>query len=121
MFLTELFYSRKDTKKKMAQAYNSGNTDEGDILNALQLAIKLSMNSVYGFLGRTRGNLILKQLASIVTMCGRKAITTSKDYTEKQFVNYLKENGKLKVPLKEYASVKSESEKSRILEKYRIL
>lgn len=80
--LEELYSERKSVKKQMEQAAKDGNKLLEDILNSVQLAIKISLNSTYGFLGRSQGNLILKELGSIVTAVGRNLIKQSKDYAE---------------------------------------
>lgn len=99
--LDELYAERKKVKKLMAIASANGNKLEEDILNSTQLAIKLSLNSTYGFLGRGQGNLILKELGSIVTAVGRKLIESSKEYSEGPFIDYVRENNLLKHTIKE--------------------
>ena len=75
-----------------------------DLLDSSQKAIKVSLNSCYGFLGRGQGNLILKELGSIVTAVGRKLINESKEYSEGKFLDYIKENNLLtqKITFKEH-------------------
>jgi DNA polymerase elongation subunit (family B) len=91
--LEELYSTRKLVKKQMAEAYKNGNKELVNILNSNQMAIKVSLNSTYGFLGRGKGNLILKELGSIVTSVGRMLIEQSKEYTEGAFLDYVKESG----------------------------
>lgn len=90
--LEELYAERKAVKKKMAKAASDGDKLLEDILNSTQQAIKVSLNSCYGFLGRGQGNLILKELGSIVTATGRTLIEQSKEYTENQFLDYIKQH-----------------------------
>jgi DNA polymerase elongation subunit (family B) len=94
--LEELYAERKKVKREMAKAYENGDKLLEDILNSTQLAIKVSLNSTYGFLGRGQGNLILKELGSIVTAVGRKLIQQSKEYAEGPFLDYIKDNSLLK-------------------------
>ena len=94
--LEELYAERKKVKREMAKAYENGDKLLEDILNSTQLAIKVSLNSTYGFLGRGQGNLILKELGSIVTAVGRKLIQQSKEYAEGPFLDFIKENSLLK-------------------------
>ena len=54
--------------------------------------LSIKSNSTYGFLGRKQGNLILKELGSIVTSVGRQLIEQSKEYTETKFLDYIKEH-----------------------------
>lgn len=83
--LEELYDTRKLVKKQMSKAYEAGDTVTANILNFNQMAIKISLNSTYGFLGRSKGNLILKELGSIVTSVGRMLIEQSKEYVENVF------------------------------------
>jgi len=88
----------------MSKAAQEGNKLLEDILDSSQKAIKVSLNSCYGFLGRSQGNLILKELGSIVTAVGRKLINESKEYSEGKFLDYIKENNLLtqKITFKEH-------------------
>lgn len=108
--LEELYAERKKVKKEMAKASEAGNKLLEDILNSTQLAIKVSLNSTYGFLGRGQGNLILKELGSIVTAVGRKLIQQSKEYAEGPFLDYVKEHNLLtqKIEYKQYDFNKSD-------------
>jgi DNA polymerase elongation subunit (family B) len=93
--LEDLYAERKSVKRKMAEAERNGDKLLASILDSTQLAIKISLNSTYGFLGRRTGNLVLKELGSIVTSVGRMLIEQSKEYAEGPFLNYLKENNLL--------------------------
>lgn len=93
--LEELYSERKQVKKQMARARDSGDLLLADILDSTQLAIKVSLNSTYGYLGRCTGNLVLKELGSIVTSVGRMLIEQSKEYAEGEFLKYLKQNNVL--------------------------
>ena len=88
--LEELYAERKKVKKRMAIANDKGDKLLADILDCTQLGIKISLNSCYGFLGRRQGDLILKELGSIVTSVGRQLIEQSKDYSENAFLEYVK-------------------------------
>ena len=94
--LEELYAERKRVKRGMAKAAEDGDKLLEDILNQTQQAVKVSLNSCYGFLGRSQGNLILKELGSIVTAVGRKLIQQSKSYSEGPFLDYVKDNNLLK-------------------------
>ena len=93
--LEELYAERKRVKREMAKAADEGNKLLEDILDSFQKAIKVSLNSCYGFLGRSQGNLILKELGSIITAVGRKLIQESKTYSEGPFLEFVKENNLL--------------------------
>jgi DNA polymerase delta subunit 1 len=55
------------------------------IYNGQQLAYKISMNSIYGFTGASKGILPLVAIASTVTMRGRQMIEETKNYVEEHF------------------------------------
>jgi DNA polymerase delta subunit 1 len=111
--LEELYAERKRVKREMAKAAKDGNKLLESILDSTQLAIKVSLNSTYGFLGRGQGNLILKELGSIVTAVGRMLIESSKEYAEGEFLDYIRENNILtqKIEYKEYDLTKEEKQK----------
>ena len=75
--LNELAAFRKQAKKAMAKAEG---TPMEAIYNGKQLAYKISMNSVYGFTGASKGMLPLVEIASSVTMRGRQMIEQTKNY-----------------------------------------
>jgi len=80
--LTDLKTFRKKAKKLMAQ--HEGTPLEA-IYNGQQLAYKISMNSIYGFTGASKGMLPLVAIASTVTMRGRQMIEETKNYVEANF------------------------------------
>lgn len=80
--LEELAAFRKQAKKDMAAAKDRGDAFAASVFNAKQLAYKVSMNSVYGFFGATRGMLPVVQLAAAVTATGRTMIEHSKALAE---------------------------------------
>jgi len=55
------------------------------VLNGVQLAIKVSMNSIYGFTGAKFGRLPNKRIAAAVTAEGRRMIAHSKECAEKWY------------------------------------
>lgn len=118
--LEELYAERKRVKREMAQAAQDGNKLLEDILNSTQLAIKVSLNSTYGFLGRGQGNLILKELGSIVTSVGRMLIEQSKEYAEGPFIEYIKQKALLTQTLKYKKFDLTNDEKQKILHHFQI-
>jgi DNA polymerase elongation subunit (family B) len=117
--LEELYAERKMVKKLMAKAAEEGNKLLEDILNSTQLAIKVSLNSTYGYLGRGQGNLILKELGSIVTSVGRMLIEQSKEYAEGPFIDHLRKNNLLTQTLEYKKFDLSEDEKQLILDNFK--
>jgi DNA polymerase delta subunit 1 len=80
--LTDLKAFRKKAKKLMAEAEG---TPMEAVYNGQQLAYKISMNSIYGFTGASKGMLPLLAIASTVTMRGRQMIEETKKYVEANF------------------------------------
>lgn len=116
--LEELYAERKSVKKRMAKAKMEGNKLLENILDSTQLSIKISLNSCYGFLGRKQGNLILKELGSIVTSNGRKLLDKTKTYAENEFIEYVNKNELIKERIKEVKIEMSEEERKKYLEEY---
>lgn len=79
--LTELKQFRKQAKRDMANS--TGSIKE--MYNGKQLAYKISMNSVYGFTGASKGMLPCVPIASSTTMKGRMMIEDTKNYVEKHY------------------------------------
>jgi DNA polymerase elongation subunit (family B) len=118
--LEELYAERKSVKKQMAKAAAEGNKLLESILDSTQLAIKVSLNSTYGFLGRGQGNLILKELGSIVTSVGRMLIEQSKEYAEGPFLDYIRDNNLLTQKLEYKSFDLTEKEKKDVLKLFSI-
>jgi len=80
--LQTLWKNRKITKKEMNAA-----TDPfiKTVLNAKQLAIKVTMNSIYGFTGATIGALPCLEISQSVTGCGREMIEQTQNYAKNHF------------------------------------
>jgi len=80
--LQSLWKNRKVTKKEM-----NGTTDPfmKTVLNAKQLAIKVSMNSIYGFTGAVVGALPCLEISQAVTGCGRQMIEQTQNYAKEHF------------------------------------
>jgi len=117
--LEELYSERKKVKRQMAKAQQDGNKLLADILDSTQLAIKVSLNSCYGFLGRCQGNLILKELGSIVTSVGRMLIDQSKEYSEGPFIDFVKKSGLLTHKLEYKPTKLTDNEKKDILKRFK--
>jgi DNA polymerase delta subunit 1 len=82
IILNELAAFRKKAKKDMAAAEG---TPMEAIYNGKQLAYKISMNSIYGFTGASKGMLPCVAIASTVTFRGRQMIDETKTYVEEHF------------------------------------
>lgn len=80
--LEELAVFRKQAKADMAKAKDAGDEWAAAIHNGAQLAFKVSMNSVYGFLGATKGFFPCVPIAAAVTATGRCMLQTVKDLVQ---------------------------------------
>lgn len=83
MILSRLWKERKAIRKQMKSL--SPNDSLYEVLNGVQLAIKVSMNSIYGFTGAKYGRLPNKRIAASVTACGREMIAHSKKCAEEWY------------------------------------
>lgn len=81
--LSRLWKERKAIRKEMKSLNPSD--DLYAVLNGVQLAIKVSMNSIYGFTGARFGRLPNKRIAAAVTACGREMIAHSKKCAEEWY------------------------------------
>lgn len=68
LMLATMYNERKRVKKEMKKQYG---TDDYAVLDGKQLALKVVMNSVYGFTGAKKGYLPEPRIASSVTKYGR--------------------------------------------------
>lgn len=78
-----LVKSRQDYKDLMKKAYKSGDIPLGDVYDKCQAAVKVTMNSIYGFLAAQ--TLPCVRIAATVTALGRDMISQSKEYTETNY------------------------------------
>ena len=81
VILNDLKAYRKKAKKDMAIA--SGFMKQ--VFDGKQLAFKVSMNSIYGFTGASKGILPCMAIASTTTARGREMIDETKTYVEENF------------------------------------
>ena len=63
----------------------TSSTEMYKVYDGQQLAIKVSMNSIYGFTGAKYGRLPNKKIAAAVTACGREMIAHSKKCAEEWY------------------------------------
>lgn len=74
--LEDLLNKRGETKKRMKR---TSDKDEYRVLDATQLAIKILLNSFYGYSGYARARLYSLTLANAVTSFGRSNILNTRD------------------------------------------
>lgn len=72
--LIDLMQERARLKGEMKIARKAGDLAMYHDLDGQQLAVKVSLNSVYGFCGRSKGNLVMKWLSATTTAFGRHLI-----------------------------------------------
>ena len=89
---TERKSIKKDMKKVKAQLKEENTQEEKealsmqyDVLDGFQLAMKVSMNSIYGFTGANLGRLPEKRIAAATTAEGRRMIQACKEYVESNY------------------------------------
>lgn len=80
--LERLWKERNAVKRQMKKESDPGRKA---VLNGKQLAIKVSMNSIYGFFGVTRGILPCRPIAETVTRIGREMIEHSRTCAEEWY------------------------------------
>ena len=80
--LDKLWTERKATKKEMKK--HKG-TFLAKVLNGKQLAIKVTMNSVYGFCGASKGMLPCRPIAASVTATGRRMISETSTLAQEMY------------------------------------
>jgi DNA polymerase elongation subunit (family B) len=90
--LSILLKARGEAKRAMAAAYKSGNIAMGDVLNARQLALKITANSIYGTFGFVQSALHWRHVSETVTAYGREAIDLSKRVIEKEIQKWSRED-----------------------------
>jgi DNA polymerase delta subunit 1 len=83
--LRDLAQYRKQAKRDMADAKKRGDAFMTSVYDGKQLAIKVSMNSVYGFFGATNGFLPCAPIAAAVTTIGRRMIEDTKNFVETNY------------------------------------
>ena len=83
--LGDLKAMRKGVKAEMEAAQVAGDVMLEKMLDAKQLGIKTSMNSMYGFLGASSNHLALPELAALVTQMGRESLCRVQRFLEEQY------------------------------------
>lgn len=88
--LQKLLKARKDTRKKIP---SEPDPFKKDVLNGLQLAYKVTCNSLYGQLGARTSPVFFKEIAASTTATGRKLLKFAKDQVESKFQGEFEVNG----------------------------
>jgi len=83
--LEELLKKRKATKKLVEKANEEGNPFLAAIYDGLQLAYKITANSLYGQVGAPTSPIYMKELAASTTATGRKMLELARDFIEGTF------------------------------------
>jgi len=85
--ILEELHSQRKLAKKQRKAFAEGSMDY-NVLDGRQLALKVCMNSVYGFTGASTGFLPEKRIASAVTRAGRGMANETKFMCEDRYKEY---------------------------------
>ena len=72
-------------KDNIADIKDTYNIFEQDVLDALQVAYKVTANSLYGQIGAKTSSIYLKEIAACTTATGRNMIMLAKDYVERNY------------------------------------
>ena len=85
--LKELEKSPKDPEKSQEEIEEEKDNlkMQYDVHDGFQLAMKVSMNSIYGFTGANLGRLPEKRIAAATTAEGRRMIQSCKEYVESEY------------------------------------
>lgn len=85
----ELFHVEKGKyyiqKEDVVNAEDTYNDFEQSVLDGLQLAYKVTCNSLYGQVGATTSPICYKELAACTTATGRRMVVTARDLTLQTF------------------------------------
>ena len=77
--------SKTDRNIEIAEIKKTFNDFEISVLDGLQLAYKVTCNSLYGQVGATTSPICYKELAACTTATGRKMVINARDYTLDHF------------------------------------
>ena len=72
-------------KNNISGIKDTYNIFEQDVLDALQVAYKVTANSLYGQIGARTSSIYLKEIAACTTATGRNMIMLAKDYVETEY------------------------------------
>ena len=72
--IRKLEKERNYNKKLMKEAYSKGDKNMGNVYNFRQYAVKVLMNSFYGYLGFAHSRLYIREVADAITRMGRRII-----------------------------------------------
>jgi len=72
----------KNIVESIKQTYNSF---EQDVFDSLQLAYKITANSLYGQIGARTSSIYLKEIAACTTATGREMIMLAKKFVEENY------------------------------------
>lgn len=87
--LEDLIVQRRKVKKLMN---NETDSHIKEVYDGLQLAYKITANSIYGLCGASVGQIGLKDLAAATTAVGRNMLKLAKTFIEDEFIDELNEN-----------------------------
>ena len=77
--------SNKVCKNSVINIQETYSNFEKDVFDSLQLAYKITANSLYGQIGARTSPIYLKEIAACTTATGREMIMTAKSFVEKNY------------------------------------
>jgi DNA polymerase elongation subunit (family B) len=80
--LMKLLKARKDTRKRIE---TEKDPFKRSVLDGLQLAYKVTANSIYGSIGASVNPIYFKDIAASTTAVGRRMLTTAKAFIEQNY------------------------------------
>lgn len=86
LIIDQLLDARRTAKHSMNVAKSMGNVSLAALLDARQLALKVSCNSIYGFTGAVHSKYYAPQIASSVTCEGRALIDKTKRLIQNKYI-----------------------------------
>jgi len=72
-------------KENIENIKDTYNVFERDVLDATQVAYKVTANSLYGQIGARTSSIYLKEIAACTTATGRNMIMLAKDFVEREY------------------------------------
>jgi DNA polymerase elongation subunit (family B) len=72
-------------KENIESIKDTYNVFERDVLDATQVAYKVTANSLYGQIGARTSSIYLKEIAACTTATGRNMIMLAKDFVEREY------------------------------------
>ena len=103
----ELIAARKRAKEKLKEAEKVGDYELAAVWDCMQLALKITGNSIYGITGAPVSPVYNRNVATCITATGRRMIMFSKGYVEDNYQGVTVNITEAKVPYREVLVTKA--------------